>query len=350
MNGGNPSSLFEIGNLRKSVFRDNKVVPLGGRLLTVDSGGIYEGITLDSSNQGAVITSAKATGKLPLDGCVLWMESDLTVDASNATRGDETVLAVNDNQRYGDTIIITESTLSHAAQTWVDRLTHFRLFQETSTKRPTYEMGSSLDRGGDDADTLNSRSILRADGTDDLLYGPTELSNAEAGCIYAVVKRRNDTNATQAIFGSADEATQNTYLRLETHAPTGQVRFRLRNGSADTETFVPSTSSQFPVSTWKIVRLASNGTNTTIYISDGAGAMVNRTGTVTGTDGRWFADCGTLLRDGFYLFGEKKTTGSVPEEQTWGAYDMAAFIVYEGDQSANFSAIESYLFSQYGSL
>lgn len=361
LDGGNPSALFKVANLRRSTISDNRMMPLGGRLVSVDSGGIYSGITA-SDNEGAIYTSEASTSFLPLDNSVLYLESDRVVDVSNATSGDETVLLAdqdiggnsNYDNRYGDTYITAETSAdAHTCAAWLDRLTHARCFNDTHTKRPTLEMGATYSSGSD-ADLLNSHSVMRFDGTDDLLYIPSEVSLASTGTIYVVAKRRSDVAGTQVLLSSSDEATQNTYFRLEENVGSNDVRLRIRNGGSDTETLVHSDTTAVNVDAWKIIRVASDGANISMAISNGAGAMTSQTVTVSGTDGRWFDDVGSgasaLPRDGFYIGAEKRDTGGGSTEMTHGAFDIAAILIFNGDVTANYSAIQTYLFAQYGAL
>ena len=122
---------------------------------------------------------------------------------------------------------------------------------------------------------------------------------------------------------------------------------RCRNGGSDTETLVISATGALPINTWKLIRITSDGTNTTIAVSNGSGAMATSTGSASGVDGRWFGDIdGNLYRDSMIIGGEVRTS----TEQTWFAGDVAAIQIYEGDVSAQFTAIENHYFTKYGAL
>lgn len=340
-----PGALFNVASFRRSTFTNNSVHPLGNRLLFVESGGTYSGIDEEDNDGYIDTTKASATADPPLTNAVLWMDSDKIVDTTVGNSGDENVLKITGtNQIHADTWIAGLGADGNGIAAWLDSITRMRFTQDTAAKRPVYKMIAAV--GGDAANLLNGHAVVRFDGSDDLLRMKGGISYAQTGTIYLVVKPTSDAVTTRVLFSSSDETTTTTYFRVERNASNGRVQVRCRNGSGDTETLVQSASNALPINTWKVVRIRSDGTNITIAVSNGSGAMATSTGSVTGTDGRWFGDIdGSLYRDSAFIGGERRTS----TEQTWFAGDYACMLIYEGDVSALHSAIEAHLFAKYGS-
>lgn len=344
LNGGSPSALFQVVNLRRSTLQMNSVKPLGARLVNVDSGGTYSGIT-ETGNSGAIVTAlGSSTAAPPLTNAVLRLLSDRTLDTSNGVKGDENVLKITGtNHIHADTWITADST---GIAAWLDNLTRMRFRQQTSTKQPLYMMNATYG-GGSDANLLNGYAIARFDGSDDLLRLNSPGSFAQSGTIYAVVKCTDDVDDPQVLLASTDEQTNTTYVRVERRASDDSVTMRVRNGGADTESVYRSAASAWPVNTWKIIRIASDGTNTTFAVSNGAGAMATSSPTITGVDGRWFGDVDGLLWRDSVLVG---ATAHADTEQLHFTGDVAEILVFDGDVTANYTAIQAYLFAKWGSL
>jgi len=356
INGASPtgdqrSALFSIVNLRRSIFDKNSVKPLGDRLLFVESGGTYSGITA-SNNIGEITTDlASATATPNLSGAVLWMDSDRNLDLTPGTRGDENVLyPTGINHINADTWVINDTAAANGfpIAAWCDHLTRSRFKQGTTDKKPAYKMTATYS-GGDDANLLNGYCVVRFDGGD-MMKLQSATSYAQRGTIYIVAKRTSDASTTQTIFSTADEDTDDTYIQVQENASTGRVQFRLKNHGSDTETLVTSAAAAVPINTWKIIRITTNETNVTMAVSNGAGAMATSTGAASGgTDGRWFGD---VSRDGL-LWRDSTTIGAHIDtnvETNHFTGDIACILIYDGDVSANHAAIEAALFSKYGAL
>jgi len=359
MNGGNPSALFQVASLQRSTLRDNSVKPLGGRLLKVDSGGTYSGIT-ESNNSGYVYSAlASATAAPPLTNCVLRLVSDRNLDTSNGNRGDENILYVQGTDNiHADSWIIQDSSILEQTRiaAWCDSLTRMRFRQGTNDKRPLYKMNAAFGLG-DDANTLNGFAITRFDGSNDLLRLNSATSFAQSGTIYLVAKCTSDAAALQVLLASTDEQTNTTYVRVERQASDDSIRVRLRNGQSDTESVVSSQANAWPANTWQIIRIASNGTNTTFAISDGNGVFSGGGSTslmassassvIEGADGRWFGDVDGLLWRDSLLLG---ASAHADTEQLFFTGDVAEVLIYDGDVSASWATIEAALFAKYGDL
>lgn len=346
-----PSALFNVSSLRRSTLRDNSVYPLGARLLSVDSGGTYSGIT-ESNNTGLIYTSLASTTATPnLTNSVLRAISDRVVDTADV-KGDENVLMVTGtSQVHADTWVTTNST---GIAAWCDDLTRIRFRQDTSTKRPLYMLNTTA--GGGAGNALNNYAIVRFDGSNDLLRMNGPVSLAQSGTIYVVAKCTNDASDV-TLFSSTDEDTATTYFLVKRRTSDDRIQIRLRNGGSDTESVYNAAASSWPIDTWRIFRIASDGTNVTFAISDGVGVqtgpgglsslMVTSTPSITGADGRWFGDVdGSLWRDSLVIGGHVLTD----TETSFFPGDVAEILIYDGDVSANWATIEQALFAKWGDL
>lgn len=351
INGASPtgdqrSALFSVVNLRRSTLRNNSVKPMGDRLLYVESGGIYTGITA-TDNVGEVTTTLASTTATPnLSGAVLWLDSDRNLDLTNGTKGDENLLyPFGTNHVNADTWITEDTAYSGTGVgEWLDMLTRMRARQETSTKKPAYKMTAAYSHG-DDANLLNGYCVVRFDGGDYLKL-KSAVSYAQRGTIYIVAKRTSDSPNTQALLTTTDEDTANTYLQVQENSNSA-VLFRCRNGGSDTESLITTGSNKVPLNSWRIIRISSDGTNVTFAVSDGAGSMASAAASVSGVDGRWFGDIdGNLWRDSTVIGGLVNSNG----ETTQFVGDIACVLIYDGDVTANHAAIEAALFAKYGAL
>ncbi len=341
---GGVAALFKVADCRKSIFRNNRVEPHGNRLIHVDSSGTWTGNSVDASNYGAQITSNARTDIPSMTNAALWLRSDSTVDTGTggAVKGDPAVLYIEGTDHiHAESWQITDGG---GVAAWLDSLTRMRAEQVTSTKRPTYELNTAA--GGSDADALNAYAILRFDGTNDLLRMKGPISLAQSGTIYIVAKCTNDTSDV-TLFSSTDEDTATTYFLVKRRTSDDRLQVRLRNGGADTESVYNAAANSWPLNTWKIFRIATDGTNVSFSVSNGAGAMASSTPSITGADGRWFGDVdGLLWRDSLVIGGHVLTD----TEQSFFPGDVAEIIIYDGDVSANYTAIEAALFAKYGAL
>lgn len=249
-----------------------------------------------------------------LSGLYLWLKaSDTSTTFQDAAK---TTTAINDTDPI---------------ECWADKSGRGNDFTQTdAAKKPLLKTG---------ANGINNKSVIRFDGTSDILVNATNFLSSSQGAVFAVVRLTDPIKTYQDVFGSA-RSTSNSYYWLcrAIHSTSNYIHVNQKDN--DTEDRVRG-NTLLVSGTRYLMAWMSNGTSFDLQLNGVSESLTIASGA---NNGDWLAE--TTGRDQFSLGAYR---GSV--EGNWLKGDIAEIVMLDNQpDNSTLEKIVNYFSAEYGNF